>query len=82
MSSQRTIQFSGRSDPARAGDAEGEGLEPSGWLRLEQQRRLAELMGRWWEARDSGNLLPPIEQAELEALARAVLRPAADESGW
>ena len=80
MSSQRTIQLSGRSDPAKAGGAEG--LEPTGWLMLEQQRRLAELMGRWWEARDSGSLLPPIEQAELEALARAVLRPAAYESGW
>jgi hypothetical protein len=80
MSSQRTIQLSDRSDPAKAGDAEG--LEPSGWLILEQQRRLAELMGLWWEARGSGNLLPPIEQAELEALARAILRPSADESGW
>jgi hypothetical protein len=80
MSSQPTIQLSGRSAPAKAGDAEGQ--EPSDWLILEQQRRLAELMRRWWEARDSGNLLPPIEQAELEALARAVLRPSADESGW
>ena len=79
MNNQRTIQFSGRSNPDKAGEAEG--LEPSGSLIPEKQRRLAELMGRWWEARDSGNLLPPIEQAELEALARAVLRPSADESG-
>jgi hypothetical protein len=79
MSGQRTIQLSDRSDPAKAGDAEG--LEPSGWLILEQQRRLAELMGLWWEARDSGNLLPTNEQAELEALARVALRASApDES--
>jgi hypothetical protein len=49
----------------------------------EQQQRLAELMRRWWKARDSGNLLPPNEQAELEALARAALRAsAAAEPGW
>ena len=75
MSSQRTIQLSGRSDPAKAGDAEGQ--EPSDWLIREQQRRLAELMRRWWEARDSGNLLPPNQQAELEALARIALRGSA-----
>lgn len=49
----------------------------------EQQQRLAELMRRWWKARDSGNMLPPNEQDELEALARAALRAsAAAEPGW
>lgn len=49
----------------------------------EQQQRLAELMRRWWKARDSGNMLPANEQAELEALARAALRAsAAAEPGW
>jgi hypothetical protein len=87
MSSQRKTataarpsrRIGGWADRAKAGDAEG--LEPSGSHIPEQQRRLAELMGRWWEARDSGNLLPPNQQAELEALARIALRGSApDES--
>ena len=79
MSSQRKLQLFGRSDRAKAGDAEG---EPSGSLMPNQQRRLEELMRRWWEARDSGKLLPPVDQVELEALARVALRASADESGW
>jgi hypothetical protein len=39
----------------------------------EPQPRLAELMNRWWQARDSGNTLLPDEQAELETLAQAEL---------
>ena len=64
-------------DASKAGDADG--LDPSSSLIPKQQRRLAQLMRRWWEARDSGNLLPPNEQAELEALARVALRVSADE---
>jgi len=87
MSSQRKTATAARpsrgiggwADRAKAGDAGG--LEPSGSHIPEQQRRLPELMGRWWEARDSGNLLPPNEQAELEALPRVALRASApDES--
>jgi hypothetical protein len=47
----------------------------------EPQRRLAELMNRWWQARDSGNKLPSDEQAELETLAQAELRAADDSAG-
>ena len=69
------IQLSGRSDRTKGGDADGS--NPSGSPIPEQQQRLAELMRRWWKARDSGNMLPPNEQAELEALARAALRASA-----
>jgi anti-anti-sigma regulatory factor len=67
-------------DPDEIDTAHGSG--PTGSLTPEQERRLAELMGRWWLARDSGNTLPPVEQDELEALARAGLRDVADEAGW
>jgi hypothetical protein len=55
------------------------GLKPDGSLAPKQQRRLTELMRRWWEARDSGNLLPAADQAELEAIARIALRGSADD---
>ncbi len=42
-----------------------------------QQRRLAELMERWWEARDAGASLPAHEQAELEALIDEEIRASA-----
>ena len=43
----------------------------------EQQERLQQLMSRWREARDSGNALPPEEQAELDGLVEAELRASA-----
>jgi hypothetical protein len=42
----------------------------------EQQQRLAELMARWRAAREAGTALPPLEQAELDALVEAELRAA------
>jgi hypothetical protein len=68
-----------KSKRATAGDAQGS--KPAGALASEPQRRLAQLMNRWWQARDSGHTLPPDEQAELEALAQAELS-AADDSVW
>jgi hypothetical protein len=56
------------------------GSTPAGSLTPERQRRLAELMHRWWRARDLGNTLPAEEQAELEALAQAELRASSDEA--
>jgi hypothetical protein len=55
---------------------------PADSLTPEQERRLAELMARWWRARDSGNTLPPVEQDELEALAQVGLRAADEEAVW
>jgi anti-anti-sigma regulatory factor len=56
---------------------------PADSLTPEQDRRLAELMARWWRARDSGNTLPQVEQDELEALASVELHSsAADETVW
>ncbi|HWQ32673.1 MAG TPA: hypothetical protein VNQ79_07300 [Blastocatellia bacterium] len=42
-----------------------------------QQRRLAELMARWRDARDQRRQLPPEEFAELEALIEAELEGSA-----
>jgi hypothetical protein len=40
----------------------------------DQQRRLAELMGRWRAACDAGTSLPTAEQAELDALIEEEVR--------
>ena len=45
-----------------------------------QQQRLAELMARWRAARDAGEKLSAVEQAELDALAEAEVRASADRS--
>jgi hypothetical protein len=46
---------------------------PDAFFTAEQQSRLQELMARWRKARDSGQSLPPDEQAELDALVAAEL---------
>jgi hypothetical protein len=43
-------------------------LHPDQFFQAGEQARLAELMARWREARDSGTALPAAEQTELEAL--------------
>jgi hypothetical protein len=45
-----------------------------------QQRRLAELMGRWSLAAQQGSDLPNAEQAELEALIAMEVRAAGQRS--
>lgn len=47
-------------------------VEPE-FFSAQQQQRLQELMARWREARDQGQSLPAIEQAELESLVEAEL---------
>src|SRR4051812_38877307 len=42
----------------------------------DQRRRLGELMGKWRDARDTGQSFAPAEQAELDALVEAELRAA------
>lgn len=55
-------------------------MRPDAFFTAQQQQRLAELMGRWRAARDAGVPLPAEEQAELDALAEAELRAAAERS--
>ncbi len=52
-------------------------LRPDRFFTAQQQQRLTELMQRWRAARDTGTMLPPDEQAELDALVEAELRGAA-----
>lgn len=47
---------------------------PDPFFTAQQQLRLSELMGRWRTALDSGQSLPPAEQAELDALVDAELQ--------
>jgi hypothetical protein len=51
-------------------------LRPDPLFTGEQQDRLQWLMARWRAARDAGQMLPPAEQAELDALVDAELRAA------
>lgn len=51
-------------------------LRPDRFFTAEQQRRLAELMTRWRDARDAKTGLLPQERAELEALIEDELRAA------
>lgn len=53
---------------------------PDRWFTAAQQQRLAELMGRWREARDKGNTLSPGERGELDGLVEAELRAASQRS--
>ncbi len=45
--------------------------KPDAFFGEAEQRRLAELMALWREARDSGSPLSPEEQAELDQLVEA-----------
>ena len=49
-------------------------MKPDRFFTAAQQRRLADLMGRWREARDAGRQLDGAAQQELEDLAAAELR--------
>jgi hypothetical protein len=51
-------------------------FRPDSLFRADQQKRLAELMELWRIARDSGQILSPEQQAELDALVEAELRAA------
>jgi hypothetical protein len=55
-------------------------MRPDAFFTAQQQQRLAELMARWRAARDAGAPFPAEEQAELDALAEAELRAAAQRS--
>jgi len=44
---------------------------PDRFFTAGQQQRLGELMARWRTVRDGGGALPPVEEAELEALVEA-----------
>jgi hypothetical protein len=52
-------------------------LCPDAFFSAEQRKRLEELMGRWRAARDAGEELAPLDQAELEALINAELQASA-----
>jgi hypothetical protein len=52
-------------------------LRPDQFFTAEQQRRLAELMARWRQARDTEGALPAQDQAELESLVEAETRATA-----
>jgi hypothetical protein len=49
-------------------------FQPDGFFTGEQRKRLTELMERWRAARDTGQSLPPAEQAELESLTNAEMQ--------
>ncbi len=49
---------------------------PDALFTAEQHRRMEELMQRWRAARDGGTVLPPHDQAELEALVASEVRAA------
>jgi hypothetical protein len=51
-------------------------MRPDHFFTAQQQQRLEELMGRWRTARDNQTVLPPEEQAELDALVAAELQAA------
>ena len=51
-------------------------LRPDQYFSAAQQQRLAELMSRWRQARESGSHLPEAEQTELESLADVELEAA------
>lgn len=56
-------------------------LQPDGYFNAVQQQRLGELMARWREANSAGNVLPPDEQKELDALVEEELRASAGRAG-
>ena len=53
---------------------------PDRFFTLAQQQRIQDLTRRWRVARDGGATLSQTEQAELEALADAEVRAAADRA--
>jgi len=53
---------------------------PDEFFTAEQQGRLNELMTRWRVARDGAAVLPPAEQAELDALVEAEVRAASQRT--
>jgi hypothetical protein len=55
-------------------------LRPDRFFTAQQQRRLAELMAKWRQARDAGVRLSPEDQAELESLVDAELRAATERA--
>lgn len=55
-------------------------LRPDRFFTAKQRERLAELMARWRAARDTGDLLPPDEQRELDQLVETELRAAAQRA--
>jgi hypothetical protein len=55
-------------------------FSPDVFFSLEQQQRLAELMGLWRAARDQGQPLPTDLQAELDHLVEVELKAATDRS--
>jgi hypothetical protein len=82
QSSGNTIGEALDSLTAKMGESNGTTLvlvqhqRPDAFFTAQQQQRLQELMDRWRAARDSGNTLPPEEQAELDALVEAEVRAA------
>lgn len=52
-------------------------LRPDQYFNSAQQKRLAELMDRWREARDTGQELSATDQIELSALVEAELKATA-----
>ena len=53
---------------------------PDQFFTAQEQVRLGELMARWRAGRDAGTVLPPAEQAELDALVDAELRAARERT--
>ena len=53
---------------------------PDEFFTAEQQALLKELMARWRTARDGGAVLPPAEQAELDALVETEVRAASQRT--
>ncbi len=51
--------------------------EPDAFFGQAKQRRLAELMNHWRDARDTGSSLSPEEQTELEQLIEAEIEASA-----
>lgn len=55
-------------------------FRPDWFFSAQQQQRLAELMSLWRTARDRGQELTPVEQAELDSLVEAELKAATARS--
>ena len=56
-------------------------FNPDEFFTVQQQKRLSELMNLWRTARDRGQSLSPIQQAELESLVEAELKAATVRTG-
>ena len=53
---------------------------PDRFFTAGQQQRLGELMAHWRTVRDTGGALPPVEEAELEALIEAEVRASGERA--